>query len=510
MTFSFDLLKEGWIPCIGNGQVVEKGLTEVLISAQEITEIIGDSPPVTIALHRLLLALLHRIFNGPKSTEEWGELYNRCFFDANKINEYFIQHKDRFDLFDEKHPFYQSASARENVQKGAVIQLYFQGKNNATLFDHTTTAEPRELTPSNAARCLIAFQGFDFGGLKADGSAQTAPLLQSAVALIRGKNLFETLMLNLHCYNSSDDVPFPFDENKDIPSWEREVETEAIERLPDGYVDLLTWQSRRIVLEPETDESGKTVVRNTVIMRGYSFPKTVAMHAKETMMAFRKTNAGEMFRVGFSENRALWRNSRSLLQTVLGETSRPRTFDWLSDLKDDDLVEGRSFPIDFYGLAADQAKLLFWNHERFDLPLVFLNDHDLLADLGKCLEFSEEIGKALRSGIKTLADKLETGIATFSAVGSYWSQMESRFHLLLANLPASVEAEMSSWFADTYATAFRAFNETINSLSGTAAENEAAVKAENEFRKQINFSIKHKGTEWDKYLPKFKTKGGSE
>ncbi|MEP7149525.1 MAG: type I-E CRISPR-associated protein Cse1/CasA [Acidobacteriota bacterium] len=508
--FSFDLTKEGWIPCLKGGKGAELSLADVLLDAHNIGEVNGESPPVTIALHRLLLALLHRIYRGPKSTDEWAALFERGSFDPEKINGYFSEHHDRFDLFSEKHPFYQSASARGSVQQGAVIQLYFQGKNNATLFDHTSTSAPKELSPAEAARHLVAFQGFDFGGTKADGSAKTAPLLQSAIALIRGNSLFETLMFNLHRYNGEDGVPFSFNERDDIPAWERSEETTAQERLPDGPIDLLTWQSRRIALQPETNAEEKTIVKDAVIMLGHSFPKTIAMHTKETMLAFRKNKSGEMFSLGFNENRALWRNSLSLLQTVPGENSRPRTFDWLSELKEDGYVEERTFPIDFYGLAADKAKLLFWKHERFELPLVFLNDNDLLADLRRCLEFSDAMGASLHSGIKALAGKLETGTGTFPAVGEYWSRMESRFHLLLSRIPSAVDAEMTAWFADAYSTAFQAFNETSGSLSGSAAENRAAVAGENEFRKQVNIAIKNKRTEWDKYLPKFKTKGGNE
>jgi CRISPR system Cascade subunit CasA len=113
-------------------------------------------------------------------------------------------------LFDKTRPFYQASTVKDSVQNGAIIQLYFQGKNNATLFEHSTTGEPKAVSPAEAARFLIAFQGFDVGGIKADGSGQTSPLLNSAISLIRGENLFETLMFNWHSYNENDDEPFPF------------------------------------------------------------------------------------------------------------------------------------------------------------------------------------------------------------------------------------------------------------------------------------------------------------
>lgn len=66
-----------------------------------------------------------------------------------------------------------------------------------------------------------------------------------------------------------------------------DVGAAAVERLPNGYVDLLTRQARRIFLQLEQNENGETVVKNTVIMCGYSLPQTVGRHEKETMTAFR-------------------------------------------------------------------------------------------------------------------------------------------------------------------------------------------------------------------------------
>ena len=66
MTISFNLIDEPWIPCILDGTRVELGLRDVLAQAQQLREIRGDSPLETASLHRLLLAVLHRIF-GPKS-----------------------------------------------------------------------------------------------------------------------------------------------------------------------------------------------------------------------------------------------------------------------------------------------------------------------------------------------------------------------------------------------------------------------------------------------------------
>ncbi len=510
--YSFNLVDQGWLPCVmSDGSFRELNLREIFSEAHNIRELIGDSPPETIALHRILLAMIHRILLGPKSAAEWGELKAATKFDSAQFNEYLDKWQSRFDLFDEKYPFYQSAASKENVQTGAIIQLYYQGKNNATLFDHTSTDLPKQVSPSEAARMLVAFQGFDFGGIKSDGSAQKAVLLNAAVALFRGATLFQTLLLNLHRYNENDDAPFALDYDKDLPAWERGNAIVAGTRQPDGYVDLLTWQSRRLYIQPELDAEGNVFVRNSVVMLGYAFPPNADLHQKETMIAFRASKTEGYFAVGFSESRALWRNSLSLLQTVSGENFKPKMLNWLSDLVEmDEIAADTVFSVDFYGMAADKAKLLFWNHESFDLPAEFLSDQEILNSLSLCLDVSETIGFAVRSGVKTLADELESSPTSFQTMNAYWPQLEGEFNALLLALPNDPDRAKSDWFGKVLNIAERALKQTFDSLSHSAIEQKAMVEAENEYRKQKAIAIKKNLSMWEKYLPKNFAKGGTK
>src|SRR5688500_11864567 len=72
VSISFSLVDEPWIPCltVRGGPAEMLGLGAVLTRPREIREIADDSPLVTVALHRLLLAILHRNF-GPASTPDW-------------------------------------------------------------------------------------------------------------------------------------------------------------------------------------------------------------------------------------------------------------------------------------------------------------------------------------------------------------------------------------------------------------------------------------------------------
>ena len=70
MKYSFNLIDQPWIPCVlPHGRMEDLSLRDTLLNAHKITAIFDQSPLVTAALHRLLLAILHRNF-GPASQGE--------------------------------------------------------------------------------------------------------------------------------------------------------------------------------------------------------------------------------------------------------------------------------------------------------------------------------------------------------------------------------------------------------------------------------------------------------
>jgi len=103
--YSFNLIDEKWIPCIlPDGNRVELSIQEVFKTAPDIMEIFDPSPLVTVALHRLLLAILHRNF-GPSDKYAWQQIWDNRIWDTNQIMAYLSKWHDRFDLFDKNTPF---------------------------------------------------------------------------------------------------------------------------------------------------------------------------------------------------------------------------------------------------------------------------------------------------------------------------------------------------------------------------------------------------------------------
>ncbi len=98
MSTEFNLIDASWIPCIrANGQAANLGLREALLQAHELRELTGESPLVTAALHRFLLAVLHRVF-GPKDQDAWRALWEARRWDPFSLDAYLTKWHDRFNL----------------------------------------------------------------------------------------------------------------------------------------------------------------------------------------------------------------------------------------------------------------------------------------------------------------------------------------------------------------------------------------------------------------------------
>jgi len=541
---SFNLVDEPWIPCLeldaaGAPTTREYSLRDTLHRAHQLTALAGESPPVTVSLCRLLLAIVHRSC-GPDGTtrpadaEDWAALWQAGRFDAAAIDRYLDGQRPNFDLFDERRPFFQTAAPAVDRSKAiSMAKLLFQSDNNPLLWDHHYASNPPSVSPAQAARLVVAFQAFDTAGLitgtGAEKSAKAGPLLQAAVLVVRGKNLFETLMLNLHRYSPEDGQPWDFDRANDHPAWEREGDVLPAERYPGGYLDLLTWQSRRMRLWTQVDAAGQTVVQHATVMKGFQIPVDWSRVGRETMIAFIprfKPQPGQDPNppLGFREDRALWRDSVALFESQGTIAARPKTFSWLGVLGSEDIISpSQQLSVDAYGLAADRAKLLFWRHERVALPLAYLSDDPekggmLRAELRSALRLAEDVGRLLSGGyievqladksakfsspMRSLAQEL---LGTKGNLGQlidhlasspvYWAAIETPFRRFLIELPSDTSEEDGAvtygavqwrlWREALRAAATTAFKRATEGLDQSAAGLRAVSLAERE----LNFRL---------------------
>jgi CRISPR system Cascade subunit CasA len=486
--FAFNLVEEPFIPVLtSDGRSVELGVRETLFRSHEIREVRGTSPLATIALQRLLLAILHRNF-GPANVPEWEKLWVAGRWGAGVLEAYLVKWRDRFDLFHPEYPFYQTAGFRTKEPSSTSRLAHEQASgNNATLFDHTRDEASQPLTPARAARLVIAQQAYAIGGGKsATGYTSHAPLLQGVVIFPQGATLFETLMLNLIEYNARK----PFPARDDAPVWERDAPPRADNTIPNGYLDYLTWQSRALALHAAT-EDGRTVVRGVSYAQGR---KLEAPGLFDPMMAYRKDEKKGWLALRLSENRELWRDSAALFQVATRDPGkRPECFDWLQACVEEGVLRCRQrYDFSAFGLCTDQAKVHFWRHDRLPLPLAYLDDVDLLRNLGEALDVAEKGAIVLRGSVRHLAgsflapggnpdrDRVQKVVESLAPEWLYWSALEVPFRRLMVRLADEagdtdrLQRAVANWACETVAPRV---NESFEQMAGRLDQSARLLRA---------------------------------
>lgn len=282
----FSLLDDPWIIVrYTGGEVKEVSLRTALRDAQIIERILGEVASQTVAIFRLVLAIAicsQRWVNEDDSVNSltiarWRELWANPEVLLQDMLEYLEDFEAEFNLFDADRPFMQVADLHTAKNEfSAVAKIVADIPDGEQFFTLRRGESAEALSFAEAARWLIHVQAFDTSGIKsgAAGDARvkggkgypigTGWAGQLGTIIIEGRNLAETILLNLVADEfypiNGLDAPDPA---RDLPPWEREASTAAVrgvalneavdaqyEPQVMGPVDLLTWQARRVRLNP--------------------------------------------------------------------------------------------------------------------------------------------------------------------------------------------------------------------------------------------------------------------
>lgn len=482
---TFNLVLEPFLPCrFMDGSERELSLQDCLVESHEIVDLEDSSPLVAVSLQRFLLGVLHGMLRGPKSRAERVSLREEGRWDQAKIRDYLGRWRDSFDLFHPEKPFYQTGGYRAKDPGGTNKLLHeLSAGNNAVIFDHTMDDSAGCMHPALAARALISVQAFAVGGGKSErGYTSHGPLLGKAVCLVKGRNLFETLWLNLPVYSPGMDQPVPGIAD-DKPWWEKpQGEPSTQPSQPTGWLDILTWQSRTVALHPIAgDKNG--MVKEVSLAQGRDFKPSAAF--LEPMSAHRKDDEG-MKPLGFQETRDLWRDSTALFQ--FGEADDfqgPATIKSLGQFAAGFVSPSQRNKIALYGLCSDKAKILFWRNETLPLYMEYLGNPQLVAGLKLAIQMAEEVGKdALNSSCRAAAearlenpgsgsrpdkDRVSSLVLSLGPVRHYWSMVETPFRQLMdkfAQPGAEPPKLLTDWFHQILRPcALRAFDDAFGRLT---------------------------------------------
>lgn len=414
----YNLLHEPWV-CVTDMQGLSQkvSLLDVFEHAHEYAGFAGDNKAQDLAMMRLCLTILHRVFsrvnaqNCPyKQTgiqtvlQVWKELYALKQFPQEPILTYLDKWESRFELYDDKHPFFQvpaefftyDAEKAESKRSDAIQLDGNVAKSSNT--GKINVGKMRGFSPDvqlshdEAARWLVYHQLFDVKAgkgyhldstsvkTKRGGVTKTVffPCMGTKFTMMytEGDSLWETLMLNFVMLKNGQQLydyteyPASLLELPTVPCWEwddndirlrKESENTFCTYL-ENPISMLNLQNRRIALQ-----------HNDAGMCGYwsTYGDVIDMTNNETesMMLWKIEKKDQIVRKPLVlKSSRFWESFQDMVQTdAAGVTA------WLQLLESQHLVERKKFL--FAGLCfsmKQEACIDEIYYGEMTLPSVFL------------------------------------------------------------------------------------------------------------------------------------------
>ena len=501
---SFNLTTEPWLPCLhDDGRLEELSTLDTLIRAHEFRAIAGVTPTQLPSLIRHLLAVLHQVYDGPKSNADWARIYEAGKFDEAAVRKYLLRVAPRMDLFDAEEPFAQTPGLVDKFNATPIAEMAFSSSNWGAakeLFCHRPADDAPVFSPAHAARALLAYHAFAPGGLvkKPDEptSATGAPNNSMAVVVLLGKTLFETLCWNLLIRKGVHPVPSTAE---DKPSWETPPPPRDLSEkkepvvMPTGWLDMLTWNSRRVQLV--TNEQGKVISFVRAVGKG------MPPEWRDPMAAYSERKKRGLVAVPIRIDRMFWRDSHTLFAEVDAEKDQaPAAIVQLASLayssSGDDLDLPEHVGVGVFGMASFQARIDATRAEYLWVP-------PKLFEAGNGFAYGEiklALGEAnhavfgLTIGLKEFARHcLSAGernpdagdvsnlAKSFCAEPTAWSEVGLLYQNFLADLASKTEAgDFSTGARDSFRErclklALAQFRTSTRSFDGTDALAAAAL-----------------------------------
>ena len=389
----FNLLEEPWLPVRtrADGRLVKVGLAEVLLRAEEFSDVVGDVPTqVPALLRQVLLPVMADALGLPATRAEWARRFAAKGFTAEEravLQKYFAAHRNRFDVFDEVRPFGQAAglrTAKDETKSTALMVVTTASGNNVPLFSARSDADAYPLAVDEAVRWLLHVQCWDTAQFKSgaadDPKAKqgkttgnpTGPLGQLGVLVPVGASLYDTLLLNTPILPSA---------QVGIPQWRREPLTAEWESRPaDGLLDLWTWQSRRVRLIPEDTVDGVRVLR--IVLTAGDRLSVLPEYEPHTAWKLDK-KAGPVRRPRrHTPDKAIWRGMQALLAVEQNAREQEETSELLEQLAglqaDEQVSEDYPLRLESFGAVYGTQSSVVEDllHDAIPLPISALDRED--------------------------------------------------------------------------------------------------------------------------------------
>lgn len=389
----FNLLTEPWLKVIDSQSNQEQtvSLIDLFENSQNYRQLAGEMRSQDLAILRLLLAILTTVYsqfdmigdrydwleNSHDTTRSeltidqdifdedgqdellrtWQDLYQAGKFSETVVR-YLTTYQDRFDFFGER-PFYQVTTeeydalvpknksvvaGKGQVSVKQINRRISESANTPAIFSPKFGEAKNDLQLDELVRWVITYQNFtgvtDKTKIVTDEkfSNPAGWLYRINPVFVKGKNLFETLMLNLVLVTPRNrDGKYVLQK----PVWEYPTVRDYVEMrkkqlLPDNLAELYTAWSR--ILHIEWNDQGKPVIFSAGI------PMFEADNALiEPMTTWRRDKKTNIYRPAVKGLRslgiAMWRNFGQYVNVrQADDIHEPGLVIWLRYLKQKKLI----------------------------------------------------------------------------------------------------------------------------------------------------------------------------
>lgn len=533
----FNLLDEPWIVVKTKANETKTwSILELFEHAHEAQELAGELPTQDVAIMRLLLAIMHGTFvtdeieTADDAIELWTDLWEEKQFRFDEIKAYLEPYHDRFWLFHPTQPFYQSVhieqkmdeykAAKGKIEKGSskvkwktvarLVGDLFQSDHKQRLFPARMGEAQKEITYPEAARWLLHLNGFDDNSAKMPVPQNVGYLGQLGVLYAKGRNLFETLMLNFVLLDERDEV-FADGEENSYAYWEKSV-CEAVEReipQPRAQKDLLTMQSRRILLRREHG-----MVTGYLLTMGDYFARDTTL-LNETMTVWKEDKVRGFSPKVHQLTCQIWRDFSSLLgMNANTKIRQPGIIHWLQILGDE--IETIKL-VCICAIGASYKKsgpawqIIDYVQDSLSINSSLLDKMNemWIQEIVGVLEKTKNAVRSLGDFAATIAEvsgnNLQEGLSTKRREIAKFAQEEGYYHLdqafrgwLLGVNPDrdKLETKMAEWLLIAKKILLQLAQEQLNQCSETAlvgrikdGNEQNAIKAFKEFRYHIKNTL---------------------
>lgn len=382
MKESYLLLEEPWIPAVDfDGKRQFFGIRPLLEQAHTLRAVLDASPLVEYGLYRLLCVFLMDALH-PKNEKSLKDLLDKGRFDMDAIDAYISlcgEEGMAFDLFDEERPFLQTPYRAEwdkTIKPASILDYTIPSGNNHTHFDHRSSqdiafsyAHAARLLPAALLFCTACAQGYPSG-------VNGAP---PYFALIRGENLFETLVFSLLDRNF---IRGKYDFDQPPVYW-RNTETVEPKKivLETSWLFGMLFPTRRILLIPEPES--KTVRQiylsqgeNYQIVENWTDPHAIYYSSQKGRAPLRP-----------NQEKAVWHSLNNLFNLDYA----PQTVRKFKHITSREYLVLR-----LYGVQTNQGSYLAAAYHDMRLPVGLLGDAEIVELIDRVIKSSELLASALR------------------------------------------------------------------------------------------------------------------